>query len=115
MTRFSLSVFEGSLTDDQWMIFVPLLSLTKFPILIGSIPLRQLVYRVHPLPESMRPLVWDFGQLTDHAEELYTMQIVKRFFDSIPPIVSSNCVFSFVFPITRGAITKASSTRAIFM
>ena len=46
---------------------------------VGSIPLRQLVYRVHPLPESMRPLVWDFGQLTDHTEELYTAQIVRRF------------------------------------
>ena len=37
------------------------------------------MYRVHPLPESMRPLVWDFGQLTHHTEELYTMQIVRRF------------------------------------
>jgi hypothetical protein len=27
----------------------------------------------------MRPLVWDFGQLTDHTEELYTAQIVRRF------------------------------------
>ena len=40
------------------------------------------MYRVHPLPESMRPLVWDFGQLTDHTEELYTMQIVRRFMES---------------------------------
>ncbi|XP_028416584.1 E3 ubiquitin-protein ligase rnf213-alpha-like [Dendronephthya gigantea] len=45
---------------------------------LGSIPLRQLVYRVHPLPESMRPLVWDFGRLTDHTEELYAAQIVRR-------------------------------------
>ena len=59
----------------------------------GSIPLRQLVYRVHPLPESMRPLVWDFGQLTDHAEELYTAQIVRRFMVSPTPDVSNktNC------------------------
>ena len=40
------------------------------------------MYRVHPLPESMRPLVWDFGQLTHHTEELYTMQIVRRFMES---------------------------------
>ncbi|CAB4020838.1 Hypothetical predicted protein, partial [Paramuricea clavata] len=52
---------------------------------LGSIPLRQLVYRVHPLPESMRPLVWDFGQLTDHTEELYTAQIVRRFMVSPTP------------------------------
>ena len=54
----------------------------------GSIPLRQLVYRVHPLPESMRPLVWDFGQLKDHTEELYTAQIVRRFMVSPTPGVS---------------------------
>ena len=55
----------------------------------GSIPLRQLVYRVHPLPESMRPLVWDFGQLTHHTEELYTAQIVRRFMVSPTPGVSN--------------------------
>ena len=27
----------------------------------------------------MRPLVWDFGHLTDHTEELYTKQTVRRF------------------------------------
>ena len=43
----------------------------------GQIPLRQLVYRVHPLPESMKPLVWDFGQLDDVTEELYTREIVN--------------------------------------
>ncbi|XP_041100244.1 E3 ubiquitin-protein ligase rnf213-alpha-like, partial [Polyodon spathula] len=32
---------------------------------LGSIPLRQLVYRVQALPPSMIPLVWDFGQLND--------------------------------------------------
>ncbi|XP_077384207.1 E3 ubiquitin-protein ligase rnf213-alpha-like isoform X2 [Festucalex cinctus] len=45
---------------------------------LGSIPLRQLVYRVQALPPSMIPLVWDFGQLNDHAEEKYIEQIVKR-------------------------------------
>ena len=54
----------------------------------GSIPLRQLVYRVHPLPESMRSLVWDFGQLTQHTEELYTKQIVRRFMIQTVPGVS---------------------------
>lgn len=46
---------------------------------LGHIPLRHLVYRVHALPESMRPLVWDFGQLNPDIEELYTRQIVSRF------------------------------------
>ncbi|XP_078381354.1 E3 ubiquitin-protein ligase rnf213-alpha-like isoform X3 [Oculina patagonica] len=46
---------------------------------LGHIPLRHLVYRVHSLPESMRPLVWDFGQLKPEIEEMYTRQIVSRF------------------------------------
>ncbi|XP_043106269.1 E3 ubiquitin-protein ligase rnf213-alpha-like isoform X2 [Puntigrus tetrazona] len=45
---------------------------------LGSIPLRQLVYRVQALPPSMIPLVWDFGQLNDHTEKMYIKQIVKR-------------------------------------
>ncbi|XP_068511209.1 E3 ubiquitin-protein ligase RNF213 [Anas acuta] len=45
---------------------------------LGSIPLRQLVYRVHALPPSMIPLVWDFGQLNDLTEKMYIQQIVQR-------------------------------------
>ncbi|XP_068134510.1 E3 ubiquitin-protein ligase RNF213-like [Hyperolius riggenbachi] len=45
---------------------------------LGSIPLRQLVYRVHALPPSMMPLVWDFGQLNDDTEKKYIQQIVER-------------------------------------
>lgn len=45
---------------------------------LGSIPLRQLVYRVHSLPPSMIPLVWDFGQLSDSTEQMYIEQIVQR-------------------------------------
>ncbi|XP_059197009.1 E3 ubiquitin-protein ligase rnf213-alpha-like [Centropristis striata] len=45
---------------------------------LGSIPLRQLVYRVHALPPSMIPLVWDFGQLNDSTEKMYIEQIVQR-------------------------------------
>ncbi|XP_029363545.1 E3 ubiquitin-protein ligase rnf213-alpha [Echeneis naucrates] len=49
---------------------------------LGSIPLRQLVYRVHALPPSMIPLVWDFGQLNDHTEKIYIQQIVQRVVES---------------------------------
>ncbi|XP_072224665.1 E3 ubiquitin-protein ligase rnf213-alpha [Leuresthes tenuis] len=52
---------------------------------LGSIPLRQLVYRVQALPPSMIPLVWDFGQLNDHTEEIYIQQIVQR-------VVKSNAI-----------------------
>ncbi|KAK0137548.1 E3 ubiquitin-protein ligase rnf213-alpha [Merluccius polli] len=45
---------------------------------LGSIPLRQLVYRVQALPPSMIPLVWDFGQLNDNTENMYIQQIVQR-------------------------------------
>ncbi|XP_033998789.1 E3 ubiquitin-protein ligase rnf213-alpha isoform X4 [Trematomus bernacchii] len=45
---------------------------------LGSIPLRQLVYRVQALPPSMIPLVWDFGQLNDQTERIYIQQIVQR-------------------------------------
>ncbi|KAM9831669.1 E3 ubiquitin-protein ligase rnf213-beta [Neosynchiropus ocellatus] len=45
---------------------------------IGNVPLRQLVYRVHPLPPSMAALVWDFGQLSDSTEYSYIVQIVLR-------------------------------------
>ena len=44
----------------------------------GKIPLRQLVYRVLDLPPSMRPLVYDFGQLTSNTEQDYTGQIVHN-------------------------------------
>ncbi|XP_067057901.1 E3 ubiquitin-protein ligase rnf213-alpha-like isoform X3 [Acropora muricata] len=46
---------------------------------LGHIPLRHLVYRVHALPGSMRPLIWDFGQLNHQVETLYTHQIVNRY------------------------------------
>ncbi|XP_026078195.1 E3 ubiquitin-protein ligase rnf213-beta isoform X1 [Carassius auratus] len=45
---------------------------------LGKVPMRQLVYRVHPLPPSMVPLVWDFGQLSDSAELSYIRQIVQK-------------------------------------
>ena len=48
----------------------------------GHIPLRQLVYRVHPLPESMKPLVWDFGQLNEVTEQAYARQIILRYVSS---------------------------------
>ena len=44
---------------------------------LGKIPLRQLVYRVLELPPSMRPLVYDFGQLNNATEKDYTKHIVK--------------------------------------
>ena len=44
----------------------------------SDIPMRHLVYRVNPLPPSLLPLVWDFGQLTSQVEDKYIKQIVAR-------------------------------------
>ena len=44
----------------------------------GGIPLRQLVYRVQALPQSLVPLVWDFGQLDKDTEHLYIREMVHR-------------------------------------
>ena len=44
----------------------------------GHIHLHQLVYGVHALPDSMKALVWDFGQLDQTTERLYIRQIVNR-------------------------------------
>ncbi len=41
--------------------------------------MRQLVYRVQALPQSLLSMVWDFGQLSSEAESLYIKQIVKRY------------------------------------
>ena len=59
---------------------------TKFfplPCVLGHIPLRQLVYRVHPLPESMKPLMWDFGQLNETTEQAYAKQIILRYVSNL--------------------------------
>ena len=45
---------------------------------LGSIPLRQLVYRVHALPLSMMPLVWDFGSVSRENEKKYIAQMVAN-------------------------------------
>eukprot|EP00468_Gymnochlora_sp_CCMP2014_P001514 CAMPEP_0167741726 /NCGR_PEP_ID=MMETSP0110_2-20121227/1016_1 /TAXON_ID=629695 /ORGANISM="Gymnochlora sp., Strain CCMP2014" /LENGTH=5340 /DNA_ID=CAMNT_0007625809 /DNA_START=69 /DNA_END=16091 /DNA_ORIENTATION=- len=41
-------------------------------------PLKNLVYRVHPLPESMIDHVFDFGALPAETEALYVAAILKR-------------------------------------
>ena len=45
---------------------------------IGDVPLRQLVYRVHPLPVSLFPFVWDFGQPSEADEKEMVKQMVKN-------------------------------------
>ncbi|XP_019133291.1 E3 ubiquitin-protein ligase rnf213-beta isoform X3 [Larimichthys crocea] len=60
---------------------------------LGKVPLRQLVYRVHPLPPSMASLVWDFGQLSDSTELSYIKQIVqKNVHDHRLPVVCKDII-----------------------
>nr|XP_039261340.1 E3 ubiquitin-protein ligase rnf213-alpha-like isoform X1 [Styela clava] len=44
----------------------------------GKIPIRRLVYKVVPLPPSMQPFVWDFGQLSVESEQRYIHQMTKH-------------------------------------
>lgn len=73
---------------------------------LGSIPLRQLVYRVHALPPSLIPLVWDFGQLNDSAEELYIQQIVQRLVGSVTVDESDACVIARVLSASQSFMRK---------
>ncbi|XP_019338481.2 E3 ubiquitin-protein ligase RNF213 isoform X2 [Alligator mississippiensis] len=68
---------------------------------LGSIPLRQLVYRVHALPPSMIPLVWDFGQLNNLTEKMYIQQIVQRLTDSVPATEDELTVITEVLYISQ--------------
>ena len=58
-----------------WMLYMHAIPSWRMTF-SGEIPLRELVYRVIDLPPSMRPLVYDFGQLTSDTEKDYTEQIV---------------------------------------
>ena len=44
----------------------------------SDIPMRHLVYRVNPLPPSLLPLVWDFGELNSLVENKYIKQMVSK-------------------------------------
>ena len=44
----------------------------------SDIPMRHLVYRVNPLPPSLLPLVWDFGELDSLVEDKYIKQMVAK-------------------------------------
>jgi E3 ubiquitin-protein ligase RNF213 len=54
---------------------------------VGRIPMRHLVYRVQALPQSMLPLVWDFGQLSTAVEKLYIRQMVNRYVSVITKFI----------------------------
>ena len=71
---------------------------------LGDIPLRELVYRVMELPASLRPLVWDFGQLSNSIEKTYTREIVARHLrDRNSPIEARDDVIDVISDVLAGA------------
>ena len=50
---------------------------------LGHIPMRQLVYRVQPLPSSLIPIVWDFGRLSSKVESVYIRLLVENKFSKL--------------------------------
>ena len=71
---------------------------------LGDIPLRELVYRVIELPASMRPLVWDFGQLSNDVEKTYTREMVaKHLREKNSPIEASDDVIDAISEVLAGA------------
>ncbi|XP_052808603.1 E3 ubiquitin-protein ligase rnf213-alpha-like isoform X2 [Mya arenaria] len=70
---------------------------------LGRVPMRRLVYRVQPLPQSLLPLVWDFGQLNTNVEELYIRQMVRRYIndDKLPAIPNLIEVVSRILTVSQ--------------
>ena len=70
----------------------------------GDIPLRELVYRVMELPASLRPLVWDFGQLSNSIEKTYTCEIVaKHLRDRNSPIEARDDIVDVISDVLASA------------
>ena len=69
----------------------------------GDIPLRDLVYRVIPLPESLLSLVWDFGRLTSETENSYISEIINFYVrdDSFNNIQTYCCIIAKVLSSTQ--------------
>ena len=77
----------------------------------AGIPMRHLVYRVIPLPPSMQPLVWDFGQLNNNTEEIYIKQMVLKMQNDI----NNDGNLHQLCPETMNIITKCLSTSQKYM
>ena len=48
---------------------------------LGKIPMRHLVYRVQSLPQSLLPLVWDFGTLKSGSVDSVEGTYIRRMID----------------------------------
>ena len=79
----------------KWRGWITLLEVTEcYPHYVGQIPMRHLVYRVQPLPQSLLPLVWDFGTLQSHGsngniEKEYISRIIQKYLVKV--VVCKSC------------------------
>ncbi|XP_036412416.1 E3 ubiquitin-protein ligase rnf213-alpha-like [Colossoma macropomum] len=80
---------------------------------LGQIPMRQLVYRVQPLPASLSPLVWDFGKLNEHTQELYITKMVETFFTTENLEERHKSVFTNVINISQTHMTESNECRMV--
>ncbi|XP_044870406.1 E3 ubiquitin-protein ligase rnf213-alpha-like [Mauremys mutica] len=80
---------------------------------LGFIPLRQLVYRVQPLPPSMLPLVWDFGELNEKTQSLYIRQIVKSIVKDKLPKENMDVFTSVIFTSQKFLREKKEECRIV--
>ncbi|KAL3881536.1 hypothetical protein ACJMK2_027968, partial [Sinanodonta woodiana] len=71
---------------------------------LGRVPMRNLVYRVQPLPQSLLSLVWDFGQLNIETEDIYIQQMITRYIkqEYLPDIPD-------LVPVISGILTASQS------
>ena len=61
----------------------------------GTIPLRHLVYRVHKLPSSLYPYIYDFGNLSEENEQRYVRLLIENSFRSFNTENLQNYVIQF--------------------
>jgi len=65
---------------------------------------------VQPLPQSLLPLVWDFGQLDTTIEELYIRQMVRRCvsigFQLVVTFISPSMILLFYFKAHTAELFK---------
>ena len=81
-------------------------------IVIGGIPLRHLVYRVLDLPQSMRPFVYDFGQLNTSTEYSYTFQVVANHVREYRCLKKTLWLLNFLLQINRHRSLRLSSVQS---
>lgn len=60
----------------QYSVMTGTITTIKTIFTTGEIPLRDLVYRVLQIPDSLKSLVYDFGKLDSSTERDYVYQIV---------------------------------------